>query len=138
MSTIKIQIDKPAIPIEFGKLKFEFDTSDESVEKFYGGIDKIQNDLMDIEFDENDMMGGAKEALRKGYDHVLGKGAFEEIYKQTPSVMKLTSLFLVLMEHVTKELESMGMSQNQKQKVDKYLQNKQHGNRNRNRNRGKK
>lgn len=124
MSVIKIQIDKPAIPIEFGKLKFAFDTSDESVEKFYGGIEKIQSDLTAIEVDENDMMSGAKEALKRGYDHVLGEGAFEKIYKQTPSVMKLTSLFLVLMEHVTEELENMGMSETQKQKVDKYLQNK--------------
>lgn len=124
MSTIKIQIDKTAIPIEFGKLKFEFDTSDESVEKFYGGIEKIQSDLTAIEVDEKDMLSGAKEALKRGYDHVLGDGAFEKIYKQTPSVMKLVSLFLVLMENVTEELENMGMSESQKQKVNKYLQNK--------------
>ena len=124
MSTIKIKIDKPTIPIEFGKLKFEFDTSDESVEKFYGGIDKVQSDLTDLELVEGDVFNAPKEALRKGYNHVLGDGAFEKIYKEYPSVMSLTGPFATLMEHVSEKLEAMGMSETQKQKVDKYLQNK--------------
>lgn len=131
--TIRIQTEKPSIPIDFGALKFEFDTTDESVKRFYDGIEIMQAELAAIEPQEGNEIEAAKEALKKGYDYMLGEGAFEKIYEQTPSVMKLVGYFQQLSESIAEKLSNMGLSQSQKQKVDKYLNHKKRNNRNPNR-----
>ncbi len=124
MSIIKIQTEKPSIPIEFGKLKFEFDISDESVQKFYGGVERIQEELTALDVVEGKEFESMKEALKKGYDFMLGDGAFDKIYEQTPSAIKLLEYFQLLSESIAEKLQGMGLTESQKTKVEKYLQNK--------------
>lgn len=121
---IKIQTESTAVPIEFGKLKFEFDTSDESIQSFYKNGEKAQKELEAMELEDGNEIESMKKILRSGYDAFLGKGAFDKIYKQTPSVVKLAPLFVQLTEAISEKLEEMGMSESQKTKVEKYLQNK--------------
>lgn len=124
MSIIKIQTQETHIPIEFGKLKFKFDTSDESIQSFYKEGEKTKKEMEALEITEGEEIETLKEVLRKGYDTFLGDGAFEKIYKQTPSIIQLTNLFIQLSESISEKIDEMGLTESQQTKVDKYLANK--------------
>lgn len=124
MSIIKIQLETPAIPVEIGKLKFEFNTSDESILAFRQTAITFRDELENADATEGDEFEKAKEILRKGFDLMLGEGAFEKIYKQTPSVMSVTNYFVQLTQSITQELNKMGLSETQQQKAQKYVQAK--------------
>lgn len=123
---IKIQTEKPSIPIEIGNLKFEFDVSDESIKKFREDGIKIQKELANIEVDENDEIAleQTKDALRRGYEVLLGKGAFEKIYELSPSVVICMQYLAQIGNGIEQELNKMGLSQSQKQKAQKYIRSK--------------
>jgi len=121
---IKIQTEETFIPIEFGKLKFKFDTSDESIQSFYKSGEETMKEIESISAVEGEEIETVKAILKKGYDTFLGDGAFEKIYKQTPSVINLSSYFIQLSQSITEEIENMGLTESQQTKVDKYLQNK--------------
>ncbi|MER2172172.1 MAG: hypothetical protein ABS938_16265 [Psychrobacillus psychrodurans] len=125
MSTIKIQLETPAIPVEIGKLKFEFNTSDESILAFRQTATTFRDELENVEVADGDEFEKAKDILRKGFDLMLGDGAFEKIYKQTPSVMTVTKYFVVLTQSITEQLNKMGLSETQQQKAQKYVKAKQ-------------
>lgn len=123
---IKIQTEKPVIPIEIGKLKFEFDVSDESVKKFRENGTKIQKELESIEIDEDDdkALEQSKDVLKRGFELMLGEGAFEAIYKVSPSVVIVMNYLGQIAEGIEQELGNMGFSQSQQEKAQKYLKSK--------------
>ncbi|MET3504940.1 hypothetical protein [Halalkalibacter oceani] len=124
---IRIQTEQTGIPVEIGELKFIFDTSDESIIRFRKGAEKLQDELMAIEFDKNDELAAlesAKDALRRGFDFMLGEGSFDRIYEQTPSVYSLTKYFEQIAEGLEKELKAMGHELSQADKAKKYLKAK--------------
>ena len=125
MSTIKIQLETPAIPVEIGKLKFEFDTSDESILGFRETSLSFRDELDNVEFTEGNELEKAKDILRRGFDLMLGEGAFEKIYKQTPSLLSVTKYFVLLTQSITEQLNKMGLSETQQQKAQKYVKAKQ-------------
>ena len=120
---IKIQVDNPSIPVEIGKLKFEFDTSDESIKNFYEDHERITKEMQEAELSK-DNYEGAKEALRKGYDFFLGEGAFDKVHEQTPSLPLLVGYFLQLSESIAEELKDMGLTESQREKAMKYAKSK--------------
>ena len=124
MSIIKIQLETPAIPVEIGKLKFEFNTSDESIQAFRDNAYLIKDEIEIAGTTEGDEFEEAKDILQKGFDLMLGEGAFEKIYKQTPSVMSVTKYFVQLTQSITQELNKMGLSETQQQKAQKYVKAK--------------
>lgn len=124
MSTIKIQLETPAIPVEIGKLKFEFDTSDESILSFRETALSFKDELDNVEFTEDNELEKAKDILRRGFDLMLGEGSFEKIYAQTPSVLSVTKYFVLLTQSITEQLNKMGLSETQQQKAQKYVKAK--------------
>ncbi|KYG30423.1 hypothetical protein [Alkalihalobacillus trypoxylicola] len=122
--TIKIQTEKTVIPIEIGKLNFEFDVSDESVQHFREKAMEVQSELnlLNTELDEEQTFTIAKSALQKGYDLMLGKGAFAKIYNQTPSLPFVMKFFEQIANGVEKELKKMGFEHTNKEKAQKYLE----------------
>jgi hypothetical protein len=122
--TIKIQIETAAIPVEIGKLKLEFNTSDESILAFRKSALTFKDELEHIAITEDDDMEGAKDIVRRGFDLMLGEGAFEKIYEQTPSVILVTKYFVQLTESISEKLNEMGLTESQKQKAQKYIQSK--------------
>jgi hypothetical protein len=121
---IKIQIETPAIPVEIGKLKLEFNTSDESILAFRKSALTFKDELENIAITEDGDIEGAKDIVRRGFDLMLGEGAFEKIYEQTPSVILVTKYFVQLTESITEKLNEMGLTESQKQKAQKYIQSK--------------
>jgi len=118
---IKIQTREVGIPVELGELKFTFDTSDESIKNFYEVGQKTLTEMKNVEEDDLD---AAKEILEKGYDLMLGKGAFKQIYKQTPSLIEVTKYFVKLAEGIQKELSGLGKGLSQQDKSQEYLRRK--------------
>jgi len=124
MSIIKIQIETAAIPVEIGKLKFEFDTSDESILDFRKTAFTFKDELENVDVTEGDEYEGAKDILRRGFDLMLGEGSFKKIYEQTPSVILVAKYFVQLTESITERLNKMGLSETQQQKAQKYIKAK--------------
>ncbi|MGE8004045.1 hypothetical protein [Lysinibacillus sp. NPDC093216] len=118
---IKIQTREVGIPVELGELKFTFDTSDESIKSFYEVGQKTLNEMNNVKDDD---MDAAKEILEKGYDLMLGKGAFKKVYKQTPSLIEVTSYFVQIAEGIQEELSSLGKGLSQQDKAQQYLRSK--------------
>lgn len=123
---IKIQTEKPHIPIEFGNLNFQFDLTDESIKTYRDNHIKLQKELENIKIDPDDdaAIEQVRDLLEKGYDLILGKGAFEKIYKDIPSVILLLEYFPKLMEGISDELSKRGFKPSAQEKARKYLANK--------------
>ncbi|TMZ64705.1 hypothetical protein EMG21_29245, partial [Klebsiella pneumoniae] len=78
---IKIQTEKPEIPVEIGNLRFSFDVSDESIKKFRKEALEVQKEFHSITVSEDDdeALEQAKSVLKRGFELILGEGAFEKI-----------------------------------------------------------
>lgn len=120
---IKIQTKKTEIPVEIGDLEFAFDTSDESIKKFRKEALKVQEEFHSIgaDVDSDTAVEEAKKALKRGFDMMLGEGAFEKVYDLSPSVMTCMQYFIQLAEGIEQELQNMGLSESQAELAKKYL-----------------
>ncbi|MFS7000961.1 hypothetical protein AB6819_09400 [Carnobacterium maltaromaticum] len=126
---IKIQTEETVIPVEIGNLTFGFNISDDAVSTFQNGVDKVLEKFKKLEkeiSEENgsEVIGLVKQVLTEGFDFMLGEGTFEKLYKQTPSVIKLTNVFKQLSDSLKEELESAGIEESQKELGQKYLAKK--------------
>jgi len=123
---IKIQTKKPEIPVEIGELKFTFDVSDESIQSFREEALRIQKEFHEIGHDVDDekALEQAKAVLKKGFDMMLGEGAFEKIYKLSPSVMICAQYFAQIVQGIEVELQNMGFSESQQEIAQKYIRKK--------------
>ena len=123
---IKIQTEKPEIPVEIGNLRFSFDLSDESIKKFRKEALEVQKEFHSITVSEDDeeALEQAKSVLKRGFELILGEGSFEKIYDMSPSVMTCMNYFVQLEEGIEQELKERGISQDQVEKAKKYIRNK--------------
>jgi len=117
---IKIEKKQTEIPIEIGDLKFAFDVTDESIQRFRENAIKIQQELEVIDDEEEDF-NKAKDILKKGFDVILGDGAFERVYQMTPSIPYLLNYFIQLVDGLTEEINDIGAIQ---ERANKYLRKK--------------
>lgn len=124
---IKIQTEKPVIPIELGDLTFEFNVSDESVKKFREDAAKVQKELLNIKADDDDdekALETTKDVLRRGYDLILGEGSFEKVYDMSPSVVMTIKYLEQIVQGLAEELKAMGFNPSAQEKAKKYLASK--------------
>lgn len=119
---IKIQTRKTEIPIEIGHLKFAFDVSDDSIQKFREQALEVEKEFHSISVDEDDekALEQAKAVLKKGFDMMLGDGAFEQIYKLSPSIMLCMDYFVQVVQGINEEVHKLGIGSPQ-DKRQKYL-----------------
>jgi len=125
---IRIEEKKAEIPVEIGELKFSFKVTDDAVLDFRKNSLAVMEELkgFQIKPDEEDetIMEKVKEILRKGFDTILGEGAFEKIYDMTPSVFLLMRYFEQLAAGLAEELKNMGALEVLNQRAENYLQKK--------------
>lgn len=123
---IKIQTQKPEIPVEIGDLKFSFDVTDESIKKFREEAIKVQKELENLAISDNEdkALEQAKEVLKRGFEVMLGKDSFEKIYEISPSVIVCMDYFIQLAGGIEEELRNMGFSQSQQDLAKKYIRSK--------------
>lgn len=121
---IKIQTRQTGIPVYIGDLQFYFDTSDASIEALLANHQKVVDEISNIKEGDDE---GAKKALKKGFDLLLGDGAYKKIYNQTSSTIECTRQLFELLQGITQELSSLnGVSQ--QEKAQQYLKAKSKGN----------
>lgn len=119
---IKIQTKKPEIPIEIGDLRFVFDVSDKSIKQFRNNALEVQKEFHSITIEDDEKaIEQAKAVLKRGFEMILGDGAFEKIYDLSPSVMIAMQYFVQLAEGIEQELRNMGFSETQQETAKKYL-----------------
>lgn len=120
---IKIQTEKPEIPVEIGDLSFAFDVTDESIREFRKSAVRVKKELENIEVAKNDdkALEQIKDVLRRAYTLTLGEGAFEKVYGLSPSVVVCMKYLAQISEGIERELANMGYSNSQKEKAHKYL-----------------
>jgi len=121
---IRIEEQKPEIPVEIGKLKFTFKVTDEAVLNFRKESLRLKEELEKIQAAEDDETNVEKvrELLRQGFDAFLGEGAFEKIYEMSPSVMVISRYFTQLVLGISDEIERMGADKALEKRAKKYLQ----------------
>lgn len=123
---IKIQTEKPVIPVEIGDLKFEFLVDDESIKKVQVDAPKLQKKYADIK-PENDEQEEKlkKELMREAFTLFLGDDkAFDKIYAETPSTAICLKYFSQVSEGISQELKEMGVVDTPQEKAQKYVQKK--------------
>lgn len=118
---IKIQTKSTAVPIEIGELQFSFETNDDSLKRLIDGHSIVTDKLDAIKDGDVD---GIKEALKEGFDFILGKGAFKQIYKQTNSVLECGNILFQLVQSLTEELKVSNTDVTQQQLAQNYLKAK--------------
>lgn len=116
--TIKIQTQKPEIPVEIGDLKFAFEITDEAIENYHKNVAKITDSLTKVKDDD---VEGAKDILRKAYELFLGEGSFDAVYEITPSVVICMQYLYQIAEGIDKELKARGIIPDQNDLISKYL-----------------
>lgn len=112
--------------MEIGELKFTFDVSDESIKNFREEALRIQKEFHEIgpDVDDEKALEQAKAVLKKGFDMMLGEGAFEKIYELSPSVMICAQYFAQIVQGIEVELQNMGFSESQQEIAQKYIRKK--------------
>jgi len=121
---IRIEEQKPEIPVEIGELKFTFKVTDEAVLNFRKESLRLKEELEKIQAAEEDETNVEKvrELLRQGFDAFLGEGAFEKIYEMSPSVMVVSRYFTQLVLGISDAIERMGADKALEKRAKKYLQ----------------
>lgn len=117
---IKIQTEKPVIPIEIGDLNFEFEVTDENIRRFYDSYDEVKKELEKVTGDDFE---STKQVIAKAFDYILGEGAFNKIYEVSPSLIIITKYFWSIVEGLEEELVKKAGNSAQ-QKAQKYLAKK--------------
>lgn len=120
---IRIEEQKPEIPVEIGELKFSFKVTDEAVLGFRKNALEVAEKLNSIELKggEEEALKAAQDALRHGFDAILGEGAYNKIYEMTPSVVLLMRYFEQLAAGLSDELKALGLSNALDKRAKKYL-----------------
>lgn len=117
---INTEFTSTKIPVVIGDLTFEFDTADDAIKK----LEKTANELSGM-FENEDSEATIKDALKKGFELLLGKGAYKKIYAQTPSVTRTLSILEQVTIAITKELSLSNIGpQTQAQKAEQYVREK--------------
>ena len=120
---IRIEEQKPEIPVEIGELKFSFKVTDEAVLEFRKNALEVAKKLNNIELKEGEeeALKATQDALRHGFDAILGEGAYNKLYEMTPSVVLLMRYFEQLAAGLSDELKALGLSNAIDKRAKKYL-----------------
>lgn len=120
---IRIEEQKLEIPVEIGELKFSFKVTDEAVLGFRKNALEVAEKLNSIERKggEEESLKVAQDALRHGFDAILGEGAYNKLYEMTPSVVLLMRYFEQLVAGLSDELKALGFSNALDKRAKKYL-----------------
>jgi len=126
---IKIETKQTVIPVEIGELEFEFDLGDKNMKKvekkakeMEQAFKKFENledeeNFTDEENEKNE--AEAQELIRGSFDYLLGEGAFDKIYEQTPNISFLGDYFLQLVEGIDNEIKTRSRDAKKTQYLNK-------------------
>lgn len=124
---IRIQTEIPEIPVEFGDLKFSFLLTDKFLNEFRERALALQEEIKGVSVDnisEEEMLSELGRVLKKGFDSILGDGAYDQLYEKWPSVMTLVEYYQQLNIGIETEMNKRGNKMTSSDKAKKYLAKK--------------
>lgn len=126
MSEIKIELKRTGFPVKIGEVELWFDTSQESLMRFYDLEEEIQKRLVQYELEvltanignkierdgvTKEVVAGAidieKKKVEIQYDLIFGDGTFDKLYKVYPDFHALNNALEVAGELMYKKLEEI-------------------------------
>lgn len=124
MKALNIKVERTGFPVHLAGLEFFFDCSTEHIEEYevkYVDVEKKLNSLKDEGNNEATL-----EALRLGYDVMLGEGAFNKLYSEIPDSIAWINAFFDLSSGIAENIEDFKREQEDKSKNLKkeYLKKK--------------
>lgn len=118
---IRINTKSTVIPVNIGDLEFFFDLSDESIERTHK-----KHEVFVANF--NKVSEGNEESIKllldEGFSLFLGPGAFDKIYKQTPSTVICIEYLWSLSESLYEEMKKVAPRVSQVELAKEYLNKK--------------
>ncbi|MCL1948590.1 MAG: hypothetical protein FWF59_02510 [Turicibacter sp.] len=111
-----IEVAKTTIPVKFGELDFTYQADDASrwkLQEKFKALDAREKKLKEDQAEEQEWLA----YLQESYDLLLGDGAFEQIYMQTPSWVILAGHLQVLVNNLLEEMVDRSLQGKKK----KYL-----------------
>lgn len=126
---VKISINKNTIPVTIGELEFEYFLSDENVVRFEKISSESEKTLLEVlksfqdkKISESEMVEKANAELTVLFDLFLGEGAYEKIYKQTPSVATNAEIFMELIVGIREENDKLEEEKDKRRqaKIEEY------------------
>lgn len=142
MSEIKIELKRTGFPVKIGEVELWFDTSQESLMRFYDLEEEIQKRLVQYELDvvtanignkierdgvTKDVVAGAidleKKKVEIQYDLIFGDGTFDKLYKVYPDFHALNNALEVAGELMYHKLEEIADEHKKvvKERANHYL-----------------
>lgn len=116
---IKIEEKSTEIPVVIGDLEFVFSDTDENRANVRKELFALKEEMENI--DDDDEIQNAKDIVKRAYDVILGEGAFDKLYKKTPSVDRLVNYLFQIIEGLEKEVGDILNFKSQSEKAKKYI-----------------
>lgn len=104
---LKISTKKGKLPIEIGELTFHYDITDEGQAKLLKGSKKFEKKIKALGESDLSNLDVVKELLEETFDFLLGEGAFEKIYNQSPSTIECMDIAYELMMSLAAEMQQI-------------------------------
>ncbi|WP_379946466.1 DUF6673 family protein [Enterococcus devriesei] len=123
MKAVDIKVERTGFPVTLAEVEFFFDCSTEHIEKYESEYVQVEKKLSEL---NEDNIESQKEALRLGYDVMLGEGAFDKLYGKVPDLIAWINAFFDLSEGIAQNIEGFKKSQEKKASdvKTKYLKKK--------------
>ena len=124
MKALDIKVERTGFPVSLAGEEFFFDCSTEHVEDYEAKYVEVEKKLNGL--DDNGDIDSQKEALRMGYDVMLGEGAFEKLYDKVPDLIAWINAFFDLSAGIAQNVDEFKKSQDKKAAdlKSKYLKKK--------------
>ena len=142
MSEIKIELKRTGFPVSIGEVDLWFDTSQESLMRFFDMEEEIQKRLVQYELEvltanignkierdgvTKEVVAGAidieKKKIEIQYDLIFGDGTFDKLYKFYPDFHALNNALEAASELMYKKLEEIADEHKKvvKERANHYL-----------------
>jgi len=120
---IKIEIQSTIIPVEIGGVTYEVDMSDDATKVHEEALASMADlgekiDKLEVDGKKEEANEAGVQILKTSYDDLLGEGAFDAIYKLSPSIILMMDYFLQITLGVSEEMTKRQLAE----KKLKYLQ----------------
>lgn len=112
---ININVKSTVLPVKIGELEFAFDMSDQGLKNLE---DKHESVVKKLQLMKQSDLQDPKLIIEECLELFLGKGTFDKVYEQTPSVIMCMEILINLTEMLG---ESIQKNLPQSEKFAKYL-----------------
>lgn len=121
--SINIKKQETYIPVIVGDVELKFHYTDDSMMEVRKTLLETQKEIGAIEGKEwgEKEVEEAKAVLVDAMDAMFGEGAFDALYKMSPSVIVVLDYFRLMVDGIVEELNKKGLGNPDAKRAEKYL-----------------